>query len=230
MIIGSFVLTGIAFSLPNEIVGFAGGNVTLMLILGAVASFILGMGLPVSAVYIFLALVLAPGLVEGGFDLMATHLFVLYCGLMSNITPPVAMGAFAAASISGASPMKTGFQAMKLGAAKYILPFVFIASPALILRAPLAEILRVIPTAAIGLVLISGALEGYFWKIGTLTIFSRVILFGAGILLAIPGSTTNYYGIAIFVLIFALSHLLLGRNPLTKVLVRQTPSNKDSKQ
>jgi len=222
MIIGSFIITGIAYSLPYEIVDLAGGNVALMLFLGAMASFILGMGVTISACYIFLAIVLAPGLVAAGFDLLATHLFVLYCGMMSYITPPVALTAFAAATISGADPMKTGFQAMKMGGAIYILPFVFILSPALILRAPPSELLLVIPSATVALILIAGALEGYFWRVGSLTMAMRVLLFGAGGLLAVPTVTTDFYGIGLFVVIIGLALLLRGRSPLAKILIHET--------
>lgn len=230
MIIGSLIITGIAFSLPYEIVGLAGGNWVLVLLLGAVSSFILGMGVTISACYIFLAIVLAPGLVSFGFDIMAVHLFVLYCGMMSYITPPVALTAFAAATISGASPMKTGVQAMKLGVAKYILPFIFVTSPALILRGSVAEMLLVIPTCLIGLVIVSGALEGYFWKLGNLTMAIRVLLFGAGMLLAVPTLNTDIYGIIAFVVLFGLAYLLRrGGSPLSRILVRQAQLEVDDK-
>ena len=214
MIMGSFIITGVAYSLPNEIVGLAGGSVVLMLLFGAIASFVLGMGVTISACYIFLAIVLAPGLVEFGFDPMAVHLFILYCGMMSYITPPVALTAFAAATISGANPMKTGFTAMKLGIAKYILPFIFILSPALILRAPAGESFYVIITCAIGLVILSGALEGYFWGLGNLKTPTRIILFSAGLLIAIPTFYTDLIGAVIFVVFFTPAFLLRGRENL----------------
>jgi TRAP transporter 4TM/12TM fusion protein len=214
MIIGSFIITGIAYSLPNEIVSLAGGSIVLVLLFGAIALFVLGMGVTISACYIFLAIVLAPGLVEFGFDPMAVHLFILYCGMMSYITPPVALTAFAAATISGANPMKTGFTAMKLGIAKYILPFIFILSPALILRGPVGESVYVITTCAIGLVILSGALEGYFWHLGNLKIPTRIILFTAGLLIAIPNVYTDLIGAIIFVVFFTAGFLLRGRENL----------------
>lgn len=224
MMIGSFIITGIAYSIPYEIVALAGGNVWMVLLLGAGSAFILGMGVSISAVYIFLAIVLCPGLVAAGFDLLAVHLFVLYCAVWSYITPPVCTAAYAAAAIAESDPMKTGFQAMKLGIAKYIVPFIFILSPALILRGSVTDMLLIIPTCLIGLVIISGALEGYFWRMGNLTVVSRVLLFGSGLLVAIPGLSTDFYGIGIFVVIFGLSYLLRGRSPLFKVLVRQAQS------
>ena len=207
MIIGSLIISGIAFSLPNEIVGLAGGNVALMLILGAVASFILGMGVTISACYIFLAIVLAPGLVDAGFNQMGVHLFILYCGVMSYITPPVALGAFAAATISGASPMRTGFQAMKLGIAKYILPFLFVTNPGLILQGTVTRALHVGITCALGLIIISGALEGYFWKLGKQKMWARALLFAAGLLIAIPSTRAEVFGGAIFVVFFVVEYV-----------------------
>lgn len=223
MIIGSFIITGVAFSLPHQIVSLAGGNIAAMLLLGAIASFILGMGVTISACYIFLAIVLAPGLVEYGFDLFGVHLFILYCGMMSYITPPVALSAFAAATISGASPMKTGVQAMKLGIAKYILPFIFITSPALILRAPAGECVHVILTCAVGLVIISGGLEGYFWGMGNLKIVTRVLLLLGGLLVAIPTLSTDLIGGAIFLATFIVGFLLRKHE---NFLARPAPASK----
>ena len=205
LVIGSLILTGVAFSLPYEIVRIAGGQVIWVLVLGAGAALILGMGVTISAVYIFMAIALAPGMVKVGFDTMAVHLFILYWAAASSITPPVATAAFAAAAIAGASPMKTGFVAMKLGMAKYILPFVFVLSPALILRGPLSEILWVIPSAAIGLIIMSGAMEGYFWWLGNVTWVLRLLLLGVGILCVVPDLTISLCGIGAFAALFALS-------------------------
>jgi len=126
LIIGSMGLTGVAHSFSSEIVKFAGGNMYLLLVFGAFASFILGMGMTITACYIFLAVVMAPALIEMGLYPLAVHLFVMYWGMASFITPPVALGSFAAASLSGASPMETGVQSMRLGIATYIVPFFFV--------------------------------------------------------------------------------------------------------
>jgi TRAP transporter 4TM/12TM fusion protein len=220
MIVGSLILTGVAYSLPNEIVELSGGNVVLLLLMGTFAAFILGMGISMVGTYIFLAIVLAPALIQAGFDVMATHLFILYGGLMSAITPPVAVAAYVAASVANSDPMRTGFQAMRLGIALYILPFVFLLNPALIFRGTASEILRVIPTASIALVIISAALGGYFWRIGRLTIITRILLVGAGLLMALPGMRSDLYGIGVFAVVFGLAYFLRGRGPLAKVLVQ----------
>lgn len=223
LIIGAFVITGVAFAFPHAVVRMAGGNIYLMLLLGFAASFILGMGVPLVAVYVFLAIVLVPGLVLGGLNLLAAHLFVMYCAVMSAITPPVALNAFAAATIAGSDPMKTGVEAMKLGVAKYILPFVFVLSPALVLQGPLREMMQVIPTALIGLIIISAALEGYLWRLGTLTMGSRFLFFAAGLLIAYPSTSTDIYGAGLFVVLVILPILLRwGKSPLARFVVKQT--------
>jgi TRAP-type uncharacterized transport system fused permease subunit len=163
----------------------------------------------------------------GGFDLLAVHFFILYCAVWSTITPPVAITAFVAAAIAGASPMKTGVQAMKLGMAKYILPFIFINSPALILRGPVADMLVVIPSTTLGLIIISGALEGYFWKIGNLTVLMRILLFGSGILLTFPTVKTDLYGLGIFIVLLGLTSLSNRRNAVHKLLVQKAQEEMD---
>src|SRR5690606_20233516 len=108
--------TGMAGTLTNDLVFIAGGNTLLLLIMGAITSFILGMGMTVTACYIFLAVILAPALIRAGLDPLAVHLFIMYWGMISFITPPVAIGAFVAAGLAKAPPMQTGFEAMRLGA------------------------------------------------------------------------------------------------------------------
>ncbi|MCZ6728982.1 MAG: TRAP transporter fused permease subunit, partial [SAR324 cluster bacterium] len=125
LIIGGLMVTGMAGTFSGDLVRLAGGQVVPLLLMGALTSFILGVGMTVTAAYIFLAIVLAPALVELGLDPLAVHLFILYWGMVSFITPPVALGAFAAASLAGASPIRTGLEAMRLGSIIYFLPFFF---------------------------------------------------------------------------------------------------------
>jgi len=204
LIIGSMGMTGVAHSFAHEIVNFAGGNVFLLFGLGAFASFILGMGMTVTACYIFLAIILAPALVAQGFYPLAVHLFIMYWGMASFITPPVALGSFAAATLAGSSPMETGFQSMKLGIATYMVPFFFVMNPALILHGPAWEILYTIITCIIGLWIIASSLEGYLIGIGELPMWSRPFLFLAGILLGYPvGWITDVAGLATVIMILA---------------------------
>jgi TRAP-type uncharacterized transport system fused permease subunit len=142
------------------------------------------MGLPTLGVYVLLAALIAPALVEVGIDRMAAHLYVLYFGMMSMITPPVAIAAFAAAGIAGANPMRTGFEAMRFGWTAYVVPVLFVASPTLLLIGPAQDIAIAIITAAMGVWLGSIAVAGHFMRpLGPLM---RLLFAVAGLLALIP--------------------------------------------
>ncbi|MGB8436254.1 MAG: TRAP transporter fused permease subunit [Burkholderiales bacterium] len=192
LIIGALSVTGMAGTLANDLVYLAGDNVFVLLVMGAITSFIFGMGMTVTACYIFLAIVLAPPLVAAGFDPVAVHLFLLYWGMVSFITPPVALAAFVAAGIAGARPLQVGAQAMRLGSIMYVVPFFFVLNPALILRGSGTEIVIVLATALIGILFIAAALEGYLIGVGSLRsefrgAAARVLLFAGGLMMALPG-------------------------------------------
>lgn len=202
LIIGSMGFTGVAQSFAHEIVMFSGGNEFFLLLLGALASFIMGMGMTITACYIFLAIVLAPALIRIGLDTLAVHLYVMYWGMASYITPPVALAAFSAATIAGSSPMKTGFQSMKLGMAKYFLPFFFVYNPALIGHASAFMVLSSFISCLLGITFISWAMEGYMIGLGSLESFwKRPFILAGGILLGIPGFLTDLIGIVIILAI-----------------------------
>lgn len=191
MIVGAFQATGLTGPLAGELVSLAGNSVPLLLIMGAATAFIFGMGMTVTACYIFLAVILAPALVQAGLNELAVHLFILYWGMVSYITPPVALGAFAAASMAGADPIRTGFEAMRLGGVIYITPFFFVLNPALIGQAGTGEVLFVLICALVGIWFISSALQGHVSLVGTLGrgisgMAMRLALFVAGLLIAAP--------------------------------------------
>lgn len=202
MIMGSLSLTGVAASFARELVSFAGGNIAFMLILGALASFIMGMGMTITACYVFLALVLAPGLVQLGLNEMAVHLFVMYWGMISFITPPVALAAFPAATIAQTSPIKVGYTASRLGGVIYLLPFIFVFNPALILQSGSREVLQAVLSAALGVILIGSTFEGYLIGLGHLTSGLRIIFFIAGIALSVPEWRTDLIGLTMAILTF----------------------------
>jgi len=194
LLIGALSVTGLSGTIANDLIFLAGGNALVLLLMGALTSFILGIGMTVTAAYIFLAVALAPALIGGGgMDPLAVHLFILYWGMLSFITPPVALGAFAAATLAGAKPMETGLQAMRLGSVIYFIPFLFVLNPALIFQGSWNEILVVIVQAIIGVFLIAGSMQGWLLGVGNLAasrIFQwpiRLSLIAGGVLLAIPG-------------------------------------------
>ncbi|MBX2854959.1 MAG: TRAP transporter fused permease subunit [Rhodobacteraceae bacterium] len=192
LIVGSFSATGLAGTLVNDLVFLAGDNVLALLAMGAVTAFVFGMGMTVTACYIFLAVVLAPALEQAGLNRLAVHLFILYWGMVSFITPPVALGAFAAATMAGASAMRTGVEAMKLGGVIYIAPFLFVLNPALVGEAPAGEVATALIAALIGVWLIGAALQGHLAGVGGFgdglgAVAARTALFFGGLAIAAPG-------------------------------------------
>ncbi len=187
LIVGSLSLTGLSGTLVNDLLGMAGDDIGLLLFMGAVTSFILGIGMTVTAAYIFLAVVLAPALVSQNLDPLSVHLFILYWAMLSYITPPVALGAYAAASIAEANPLKTGFAAMRLGSVIYIIPFIFVLDAAFILQGPWQASAQVFVEAIVGVWLICAGLQGYMAGLGRLdSPMVRVLVSLGGLAIAMP--------------------------------------------
>ena len=194
LIVGAFAATGLAGTLVNDLVFLAGGSTFMLLVMGALTAFIFGMGMTVTACYVFLAVVLAPALTQAGLEPIAVHLFILYFGMVSYITPPVALGAFAAASMARTTPIRTGFEAMRLGGAIYIIPFFFVLNPALVGVGTWGEIGVVLLTALAGIWFIGSGLQGYFAGIGALPsgtsgLVVRALMIFGGLLCAAPGGS-----------------------------------------
>jgi TRAP transporter 4TM/12TM fusion protein len=193
LIIGAFSATGLAGTLANDLVFLAGDETIVLLFMGALTSFIFGMGMTVTACYIFLAIVLAPALVAQGLDPLAVHLFMLYWGMVSFITPPVALGAFAAATLARTNPIRAGLEAMRLGSIIYFVPFFFVLNPALIGRGSVYDIAMTTVTAFLGIYIIGAALQGYAAGFGIIRnnvagILARLMLFCGGLAFAAPGN------------------------------------------
>ena len=182
--------TGLGQSLTLLLAAVGGDNLFLLLILTAIVSILLGMGMPTSAIYLLLATMIAPSLIKLGIHPISAHMFVLYFGLMSMITPPVAIAAFAAANLSGAKPMETGATAVRLGWIAYVVPFIFVLSPALLWQGSTMTILSAAGTAVIGVWFGSCGMIGYMF--GSQTMVGRVILFVSGILLLLPAEVIQY--------------------------------------
>ena len=187
LIVGSLSLTGLSGTLVNDLLSMAGDDIGLLLFMGAVTSFVLGIGMTVTAAYIFLAVVLAPALVSQNLDPLSVHLFILYWAMLSYITPPVALGAYAAASIAEANPLKTGFAAMRLGSVIYIIPFIFVLDIAFILQGPWYASAQVFAEAIVGVWLICAGLQGYMAGLGRLdSQLVRVMVIMGGLAIAVP--------------------------------------------
>jgi len=193
LLIGAFSVTGVISSLANDLLTIAGNNALALLAMAALTSLVLGLGLTTTACYIFLAILVGPALEKAGLNKMAVHMFVFYWGMLSSITPPVAIASFAAAGIAGAPPMQTGWASMRVGSIIYFIPFFFVLNPAFVLQGPWYESLYVTLSAGVGSIFICGGLQGYQLFIGDLRASGRMewplrlLLIIAGFLLAAPG-------------------------------------------
>ena len=184
LVIGVLGISGLGFNMTLALVTIGGGNLYLLLVLSALVCIILGMGLPTVGVYVLLAALVAPALVEVGVLPIAAHLYVMYFGMMSMITPPVAIAAYAAAGLAGADPIRTGLESVRLGWSAYIVPLLFVLSPTLILRGPADSVAIAVVTASLGIWLVSIAVVGYFMR--PVPAFRRLLFATAGLLALIP--------------------------------------------
>ncbi|MFK7901209.1 MAG: TRAP transporter permease [Nitratireductor sp.] len=214
-IIGVLNVTGLGFGLTYSLVSLGSGSLFALLVISAGVCIVLGMGMPTVGVYLLLAVLVAPSLIESGVQPVAAHLFIFYLGMMSMVTPPVAIGAFFAATIAGAKPMQTAFASMKLGWTAYIIPFMFVASPALLLDGTWHEVLWTVTSACVGVYILSAALVGYLW--GPLSVIMRFISAISGVLFLLPTQVLEA-----LVNVDALWSKLLGIALLLPLLILQT--------
>ena len=161
-VIGILNATGLGFALTLFLVKLAGHSLFILLVVAGVVSIVLGMGMPTTAVYVLLAALIAPSIIQAGVPKLAAHMFILYYGMLSMITPPVALAAFAAANISKAGPMETGWAACRIGWAKFIIPFMFVLSPTLLMQGKATAVAWDAVTAFIGVYYVTVGLIGYF--------------------------------------------------------------------
>ena len=195
VVIATLNYTGLGFGLTLAMVQLSGGNLLVLLAISAVACIILGMGMPTTGVYILLATLIAPALIQMDVPPMAAHLFILYFGCLSMITPPVAIGAFAAANIARADPLKTGVEAVRFGWSVFVIPFIFIFSPSLLLQGAPWLIVTDISTAVVGIIMGSMGVIGFGLR--NLGLVARCIYIVAAICLLIPLQGTALSQIAI---------------------------------
>ena len=210
LVIGSVTLTGIGLKLANGIVSLAGGHLFFTLVLTMVTSILLGMGLPTTAKYIVLASMAAPAIQKFGVPVLAAHMFIFYYGIIADLTPPVALAAYAGAGIAGAEPMKTGFTALRLAVAGFLIPYFFAYNPELLMiNASFANTTVPALTAIGGTVLLSFAAAGYWLR--NLHMYERAILLAGALLLIQPGWMTDVAGVAIGALVYVLQKFVVKK-------------------
>lgn len=213
-IIGVLNVTGLGFAATFALVDLGQGSLLLLLLISALVCLVLGMGMPTVGVYLLLAVLIAPSLVETGVEPIAAHLFIFYLGMMSMVTPPIGIGAFFAASIAKAGPMSTAWEAMRFGWTAYIVPFLFVFSPALLLIGEPGDIALAVSTAVIGVYAVSAAFVG--WLRGPIATPLRLATGAAGVALMLPpgvgGAHTLWINGAGFLLLAAL-WLMAGTRP-----------------
>ncbi len=217
IIVGVVVKTGLGLSLANSLVKLAGGSIILTLILVMIASLVLGMGAPTTANYVITSTIAAPAIIAllapntpseliPVVVIMSAHFFVFYFGIIADITPPVALAAFAASGISGGDPIKTGVNSAKLAIAAFIIPYIIVFSPALLMiDVTLLEILWVTFTAIMGMIAIGAGVIGYWYR--KLMWFERIILIAAGLAMIYPESISDITGLAVFGVMFAIQFI-----------------------
>jgi len=195
IIVGVTNLTGLGLKLSAILIDLSGGSLPALLALTMIASLILGMGLPTTACYILLAVLAAPALIKLGVLPIGAHLFVFYFGIISAITPPVAGAAYAASGIAKAGPMKIGFTACRLGMAAFILPYMWIYGPSLLLIGDPLSVIWAVFTSTIGIATCAAAIQGYVFRPANW--LERIVLLVAAILLIKPGWITDAVGLGL---------------------------------
>ena len=207
IIVGIVTLTGLGLKLGGGLVAAAGGNMMLTLVFTMVTSLILGMGVPTTANYLITSTITAPIVMQLGVPVLAAHMFAFYFGILADITPPVALAAFAGSAIAKSNPLKTGVQATKLAIAAFIIPYIFVLNPALIwIDSTIPQMLMIFATSIIGMVGIAVGMTGFMQT--KVYAIERIIYIAAGLMLIYPGLYTDIIGIG---LIGALTFLQFGR-------------------
>ncbi len=203
IIAGTLTMTGLANVLINGIVALAGNQVIIALFLTMLCCIVLGMGVPTTANYCIMAATCAPILVRMGVPQIAAHFFVFYFGIVADLTPPVALAAYASAAIAQGNPMKTAFTATKLAIGAFIVPYVFALNPAMLLvdtSAP--EVVLICITSLIGIFGVSAALEGYIFH--HMPVYQRILSLIGGLMLIYPGLVTDSIGLGLFAIVIIL--------------------------
>lgn len=198
IIIGSIFVSGLGLKFTNQVIDLAGGNLLILLSLTGVAAIVLGMGMTTTAVYITVAALIVPSLIQLKVIPIAAHMFAFYFGVVSTITPPVALASFAAAAIAGSRPMETAVESARIGIAKYLVPFAFVYNPSLLFEGPIWLIVISTALAGVGLWGLSVLLEG--WYKGPLRAVTRIVVGTLAVMTLMPLPVEQLPGLPGFVL------------------------------
>lgn len=201
IIVGVIALTGVGARFSSLLLGIAEQNQLLALFFAMCISIVLGMGMPTTAAYAVAAAVVAPGLVNLGIPVLTAHFFVFYFAVMSAITPPVALAAYAGAALSGSDPMKTSVESFKIGLAAFVVPFMFFYSQAMLMQGSWLEILHVFLTASLGIYMLAAAVQGWFF--GALGLPLRLVLLIAALSMISGGLISDLIGLVVGGSLFA---------------------------
>ncbi len=210
IIVGIVTLTGLGLKMASGLLLLSGGIKYLTLGFAMLASLVLGMGVPTTANYLITSTIMAPAVIQLGAPALAAHMFVFYFGIIADITPPVALAAYAGSAIAGGNPMKTGLIAVKLAIAAFIIPYIFVNTPAMLLiDASTSEIIIISVTSLIGMIGVGAALEDFYFT--DLKVIERVGMFAGGLMLIDPGFYTDLTGLSIIGIITIVQLLRKGR-------------------
>ena len=212
IIIGVISLTGIGYKFINVITALAGSNLLLLMAMLMVTCIILGMGVPTAPAYIIVATLGAPALMKAGVPIIAAHMFVYFYAILSVITPPVCLAAFAGAAIAETNAMKTGVTAMKLGIVAFIIPFMFVFEPALLMQGSTTEIVTAFASALVGVIGVASGMQN--WLLVRCRLWERALLLASGLMLIFPGLITDTIGLSSLLIVLFAQRLRRSGSPV----------------
>ncbi|WP_367337939.1 TRAP transporter permease [Aminivibrio sp.] len=207
IVVGTIALTGLGLKMANGLVEIAGGNLYFTMVLTMISSLILGMGVPTTANYVITSTICSMSLIQLGVPVIAAHLFVFYFGIIADITPPVCSAVFAGSAIAHANPMKAGVTATKLAIGAFIIPYMFVVSPELVLvNVHIIDLFWILPGALVGMFCVSSGIQG--WFLGKIGFVLRILLTVSGLLLIDPGFYTDIFGGSIILFVFLIRKMM----------------------
>lgn len=221
IISGVIMGSGLGYRISSILTSVAGTSMLLLLVLTMVVSLIMGMGVPTTAAYLVLASLVAPTMIQLGIPPLAAHMFIFYFGCISSITPPVALAAYAGAGLAGCDPNKTGYKAFRLAFCSFLMPYLFVYNPVLLMEGGVLDILWSLVTALIGAYLLSSGFEGFFFR-WSLKWFERPLMILGAVMLIVPGMVTDLVGIAIIVVEFVTEFMFKRSEKFVPVTVSQS--------